>query len=104
MEDNIEKKEGIENVKFALLTIIKICNTYKLTRRPIPSIILNLGKLIKVNYKAVGREIKDLSADERRELIDWLAFNGFNSIGIDSLIDNLGKRRKLKNIVEDLLK
>lgn len=99
-------EKGIDNIKIALFAIISAVNTFKQTKKPLVSIVFNIGKFIKINFKQVRDEIKDLTVEERGLLVDWLKAEGIGEVGIEKLIANLNndKRSTLLNLTKDVLK
>ena len=98
--------KGIENIKIALFAIISAANTFKTSQKPLLSILLNIGKFIKINFKQVTAEIKDLTVEERGLLVDWLTEQGVASIAIEKVIANLSSEKKttMLNLTKDILK
>ena len=99
-------EKGIENIKLVLHAVVSAAKTFKLTKKPLVAIILNIGKFVKIKYKEIAPEIKDLSVEERVELVQWLTDQGFTGIGVEKLLANLGseKRSTILNLAKDLLK
>ena len=105
--ENIQKEKiGIENIKLALEAIITIINHIKASRKPLAIALLSIGKIVKINFKLIGSEIKDLGQDEREELVGLIVEKGFTQINALNVIDNLSKGIKIKPlaIAKQLLK
>jgi glycosylphosphatidylinositol transamidase (GPIT) subunit GPI8 len=103
--ENVEKI-GIENIKSVLTVIIDLVKSVKETKKPLLSLALQIGKIVKINFKEIRPEVKDLDADERKDLILWFVSHGFsNNIALKA-INNITseKRTTILNLAKDLLK
>ena len=106
MKDFQEEKIGIENIKLALEAIINIIGKIRERRQAMEIVLLSVGKVVKIKFKAIGKEIKDLDPTEREELIDLIVAKGFPVLNAEKVINNLSNGIKLKPllIAKELLK
>jgi Holliday junction resolvasome RuvABC DNA-binding subunit len=97
---------GIENIKTVLQVVISIVEQVKSTGKPLLSIVLNLGKIVKINFKEITKEVKDIDVNERAELIEWFIELGFKKAIAEKALKNIEseKRTTLLNLAKDLLK
>jgi hypothetical protein len=95
---------GIENIKLAIVAIIAIVNNIKLTGRPLAGVLLSLGKVMNIKFKAIKEEIKDIDTKERRELIDLIVRQGFSLAKAENVIKAIGEGQKFGGIAKELLK
>jgi hypothetical protein len=100
------EKIGIENIKLALEAIINIINKIRERRQPLEVVLLSVGKVVKIKFKAIGKEIKDLDPLEREDIVDLIVSMGFPKLNAEKVVTNLSNGTKLRPIAiaKELLK
>ena len=104
--ENTEKL-GIENIKLVLEIVANIVKIVKTTGKPLLSILFSLGKALKLNFKQISAEVRDIDAIERAELISFIVDTlGFKLSVAEKAIKNIESqsRTTILNLSKTLLK
>jgi hypothetical protein len=98
--------KGIEQLKLVIDVVVAIVANLKVTGKPLLAIIANLGAVLKIHFKDLAPEIKDITPDERAELVNYIVSKGFTGAGAEKAIANVLNEKKttLLNFVKDIIK
>jgi hypothetical protein len=98
--------KGTEQIRLILTIVIGIAKSIKASEK-LPAIILaQVGKIIKIRFKELALEVKDLTVDEIQAEIDFIVSEGFKESVAKKVLGNLtgAKMSTIPNLVKDLLK
>ena len=70
--------EDINQIKKAIDFIVEVIQKIKLVKKPLLGVVLSLGKLKGFKIKEVKAEIKDLSPEEKSEIVRYVVSKGFS--------------------------
>ena len=95
-----------EQIRLILTIIIGIAKSIKASEKPVTIVLAQIGKVIKIRFKELAAEIKDLTAEEIQGEIEYIVSEGFKESVAKKLLNNLtgAKASTIPNLVKDLLK
>jgi hypothetical protein len=94
----------IENLRLIIIALTSIIKDIKGRRKILGIILLNLNKVLRINFKELKLEAKDISEDERQELMKLIIEQGFELQIAEKVIAAFKEGKKIKDVIKELIK
>ena len=98
--------KGTVQVRLVLTIIIASVTAIRASEGIVNVVLKQLTNILKLRFKELSAEVKDLTADEIQTEVEFVMSHGFKESVAKKLIGNLvgAKASTIPNLVKDLLK